>query len=239
MRARVGLLLFVLLCTAPGAEKPKLFVYIPSTIRPAVFEKQLQKDCPSLNVTFYGHHRPLSKAIRQAAPAAFISLEPVVDQTRYDMFERALTGMRDGKDWEPYLLLSREVIDKSKLDQIDIGVVDILSRSKMKVMLSEMLGIEAPKYTPVTKMADLLALLQVKQADGILVRQELAKTYFRRRTEMTLFDNVVPSAKMGLPVLVVLKGVDPAQKQALIDAIKALGNEMNAKLGVELWKETP
>ncbi len=239
MRARACILLFALLCTAPGADKPKLFVYVPSSIRPAVFEKKLQKVCPSLNVTFYGQHRRLSKAIRQASPEGIISLEPVIDQTRYDMFERALVGMQDGKNWETYLLLSREAIDLTKLDQLDIGVVDILSRRKMQEMLSEMLEIQTPQYTPVSKVSDLLSLLQVKQADGILVRKELVKTYFRRRTEMQLIDNVLPKAKMGLPVLVTIKGLDPAQKKIVVDAIKALGPEMNTQLGVELWKEAP
>jgi len=220
-----------------GQDKPKLFVYVPSTIRPAIFEKQLQKDCPDLRVTLYNHHRPLIKAVSRSVPAAIISLETVVSQQRFSMFDRALEGIRDGKDWEQYLLLSKRS-GVLQLPVIRVGVVAILNRKQMLATLTAMFDDRgALDYVPVTKVPDLLALLQVDQADGIMVRQEYAQTYFQNHTEMDLVSYVLPKAKLGLPVMIISKEISPKTRKLIIDSIQGLDQEMNLKLRVDSWTE--
>ena len=213
-------------------SKPNLYVYIPSTTRTAILERELQEQCPDLNITIYSHHRHLLKAVQASFPEAILSLDPVINQERLSMFEPVLMGKRDGLDWERYAILS--IKEGALSPEARIGAIAILSRKKMNKLLSEMVG--DYEFVPVSKVLDLLALLQVGQADGILVRHELVKTYFSERTEMKLVvTRAFSGTQMGLPVLATLKGMGSDQREILTAAIEGLGAKMKHRLRVDSW----
>lgn len=215
---------------------PRLYVYLPSNIRPFVMQKRLQEACPGLSITVFGHHREMSRAVRTAPPEAILSLEPVVSVDRYDMFTKTLLGERKGKRFADMVLLSREKrIETAKLAEISIGVVDILGRSSMREMLGEMIDVEQPRIRPVSRLEDLIALLQVNEAEAVLVEKDRVDSYYRERTGMELVVNEIPNARMGLPTLSINERATPAQRDQLVKALTAMNKEMNTRLGVDAW----
>ncbi|MDJ0836561.1 MAG: hypothetical protein QNK37_08590 [Acidobacteriota bacterium] len=223
--------------TAQGPA-PSLYIYLPSNIRPYIIQKRMETACPNLSITVYGHHRELDKAVKNKIPDAILALEPVTSRDHYDMFQPALYGTVGGKRYEELVLVSRDqTVDLTKISELRIGVVDILGRKNMRIMLARMLGAEIPNIKPVSRLEDLLSLLQVREADVILVPEPMVETYYKKRSRLPLRTNpIVGGAKMGLAVLAVREDISGTKRGVLMEAFKKMDANMNVILGVEQWE---
>jgi len=234
------LLLVALMMWSPSLaaqDTLRLYVYLPSYIRPYVVQKRLQSECPDIAITVFGHHREFGKSITNSMPHAILSLAPVVEQAKYGMYEPLMYATRSGdRDEELVLLSVGERVSRDRYAEIAIGVVDILGRSRMKNMLGEILDIEEPNIKPVSRLEDLLALLQVNEADAIIVSREMEETYFRQRSKLKLETTELDEAKMGLAVLSCREDVPESQRKQLVTSIKNVSRELFERLGVEQWE---
>ena len=144
-----ALLLVLIQCAALGplwAQKPKLYVFLPSTIRPYAMERTLQTACPQLEIRVFGRHREFLRGVEADQPDGVLSLEPVILKSEFKPYQKVFSGIKGGQHQVPYALLSvdRELQAKS-LDGVSIGVVDLLGRQQMKSFLSKMLSGAEPK----------------------------------------------------------------------------------------------
>jgi hypothetical protein len=208
--------------------RPTLYVYLHRDIKSASLEKSLRDQLPALAVTAFGRFRDFDEAVGARRPDAVLALQPLLASYNVPVL---LQGRRAGQDWEPYVLLAREVLDgpiKGKL----IGVVDLLGREGTQDFVSKLLGTADIKLKRVTKMEDLLPLLQFAAADAVLIAAAEVKS-LSERSRLTLRVRDLPDARVGLPAV----GIFNTRVQGLVlQQIRQLEAETSRSLGVEQWR---
>lgn len=229
-------LLFMLLCM-PGvwgdAPKPRLYVFLPSPMRPHAMQSRLIKAYPKWDITVFGRYKEFERQINNAPPDAILTLPVVADQ--FKTFQIKLKGARSGKADETCVLLSvNQAISPLATLNNPIGVVDLLGRRKMETFLSQKLGVEKVRVRTVTKLEDLLSLLQFQDVDAIFVPKSIVE-YYRERSRLNLIVNDLSSASIGLPI-VAFKAATVGEAESGIDNLINLDEKLKELLGVDLWQ---
>jgi hypothetical protein len=230
-RALLGALITTwLVAPARGAEsRPTLYVYVHTDTKSATLEKTLQDRMPSLTVTVFGRFRDFEEAMTSRRPDAVVALQALLASQNVPV---ALQGLRGEHDWEPYVLLSPEPTGEGSLSGKVIGVVDLLGRDGTQQFVTKLLKTTDLKLKRVTKMEDLLPLLQFSAADAVLVPAAAVKSV-TERSRLPLKVREIADARVGLPAVGVLNG---KVKDLMVKQVQALDGETNRTLGVEKWK---
>lgn len=228
-RALLGALFATaLVAPASGADsRPTLYVYVHTDSKSATLEKTLQERMPSLTVTVFGRFRDFEEAMSNRRPDAVVAFQPLLVSQNVPV---ALQGLRGEHDWELYVLLSPE--PAGELSGKVIGVVDLLGRDGTQQFVTKLLKTPDLKLKRVTKMEDLLPLLQFSAADAVLVPAAAVKSV-TERSRLPLKVREIPDARVGLPAVGVL---NPKVKDLMVKQVQALDGETNRTLGVEKWK---
>jgi hypothetical protein len=208
--------------------RPTLYVYLHRDIKSASLEKALRDQLPALTVTAFGRFRDFDEAVGARRPDAVLALQPLLASYNVPIL---LQGRRAGQDWEPYVLLAREVLEGPVNGKL-IGVVDLLGREGTQDFVSKLLGTADIRLKRVTKMEDLLPLLQFSAADAVLIAAAEVKS-LTERSRLALQVRDLPEARVGLPAV----GIFNAKVQALLlQQIRRLDAETSRSLGVEQWR---
>jgi hypothetical protein len=226
-----GVLLLSSLLRAPSfAEgRPTLYVYVHTDAKSASLEKGLQDKLPSLEVTVFGRFRDFEEAMSSRKPDGVVAIAPLVASLAVPV---VLQGTRGDHDWEPYVLLSPGQPLEGSLSGKMIGVVDLLGRDGTQDFVTKLLKTPDVKLKRVTKMEDLLPLLQFSAADGVLVPAAAVKSV-TERSRLPLRVRELPDAKVGLAAVGV---VNAKARDVFIKAFQGLDGATNQALGVEKWK---
>ena len=138
-------------------DKPSLFVYLPTDVRPNVFQKMLNSAMPEVDITVFGRVRDFQKNLKKQPPDAVLSYRPVIDNEKGVSI--GLQGTNKGNADESYVLVSvGKTVEPAADKQLVIGVVDLLGRKKMTSFVSALLSAaKAPKLKRVSKPEDLLS----------------------------------------------------------------------------------
>jgi len=231
---RLLLIIFLSLPTVMGyAQKPRLYVFLPSPMRPHALQNRLAKAIPEIQITVFGRFREFERQIENATPQAILTLPPVASQ--FDRFQIGLQGIRSGKGAEPYVLLSvNEPFIPSSDAQAPIGAVDLLGRRNMENFLAYQLSVDKVRVRTVTKLEDLLSLLQFQDVNAIFVPQSIVK-YYRERSRLNLIVNDLSNANIGLPVLAFRRSKS-GDHAITIKGFRNLDDNLKKLLGVDLWQ---
>src|SRR5262249_38334946 len=128
---------------------------------------------------------------------------------------------------EAYVLISvGKAVDPAAITSV--GAVDVLGRQGMKDLVADLLG-SSPRIERVTKVEDLLPVLQLASADPVLLPERLLES-FEARSKLDLRVTRL-SGRVGLPCL---SALTPAGT-GLVDGIRKLGPRINQELGVTKW----
>lgn len=112
-----------------------------------------------------------------------------------------------------------------------VAVVDELGRKGTPPFVARILGVaEPPRVRRVTKVEDLLTLLQLGQADAIVVRPRHLTT-LRARTRRTLHSIGLRAPAVALAVAF----VDGGRRTTIEPRIRNLPGEARAELGITRW----
>ena len=217
---------------ALAADKPSLFVYLPTDVRPNAFQKMLNSAIPSVDITVFGRIKDFQKNIKKQPPDAVLSYRPVIDNE--SGVSIGLQGTNKGNQDEEYVLISVgknvEFADGKKLT---IGVVDLLGRKKMPKFVSKLIpAANSPKVKRVSKPEDLLSLLQFKVADAVLVPANDVNT-FKSKSQLDLQVTPLSGAKVGLPALGFLSDTN---KKMIQTAVKQLQGKVQDIMRVNSWR---
>jgi hypothetical protein len=224
-----GLLLSYAVAPARGDEaRPALYVYAHTEAKSAALEKGLQERMPALAVTVFGRFRDFEEAMATRRPDAVVALPPLLATLGVPV---ALQGLRGNNDWEPYVLLSAEPLEGALSGKV-LGVVDLLGRDGTQDFVAKLLKTGDIKIKRVTKMEDLLPLLQFAAVDGVLVPAAGVKT-ITDRSRLALRVRELPEARVGLLAVGVL---NPKTRELMIKQVQALEGETNRTLGVDRWR---
>ena len=228
--------ILMLLITAEvslAADSPSLYVYLPTDIRPIAFQKQLQSHFPGVQVTVFGRIRDFQKNIKKKPPNAVLSPGPVVELQKG--MTSAVQGIRAGRKDEKYVLLSiGGEVDAKTVGGKVIGILDLLGRKRMGAFVAKILNSsKAPKLKRVTRIEDLLRVLQFKLAQAILVSERNAKA-LQKASKLDLQIKPVTGMKVGLPVIAFVKG---KESKEIVKAAQKLKGDINVTMGVERWNK--
>ncbi|MES1171750.1 MAG: hypothetical protein ABUL77_00810 [Bacteroidota bacterium] len=212
---------------ADGA-KPSIYVFLQLDAKASMVERTLQERLPKMTVTLFGRFRDFEEALTRARPDAILSITPVLVQRGATP---VLQGKRGGSSSEPFVLASVNQPLAGSLAGKSIGIVDLFGREGTQTFLNDLLKTKDVKIKRVTKVEDLLALLDLSVADGIVLANS---TLFQlsERTRLVLKSKDLPGAPVGLAALAVL---NPTVRDVAIQSVKALDASTNRLLGVDSW----
>lgn len=208
--------------------RPSLYVYLHTEVKSSTLEKTLRQALPDLEVTVFGRFRDFEEAISRRKPDAVLALQPLLATLS---LPPALQGLRGDRDWEPYVLISEENAAEGGPAARVVGVVDLLGRTGTQELVTRLLGKTAVELRRVTKLEDLLPLLQFSAAGAVLVPGSAVKSISERsRLHLKVYN--LPDAKVGLPAL----GVWRADPRPIVDKVQGLDAATLRMLGLDRWR---
>jgi hypothetical protein len=215
---------------APAAVAGGATVYVFAVLdlRPHVLQKMLEDHMPGVSVTVFGRVGDFSSALVGSPPDAALALAPVL--TSFDR-RPELQGTLAGSAVEDYLVLSEARLEPEQLGKAKIGCIDLVGRKKLPAFVASVLGLAVePEITRVTKVEDLLQLLQFQRADAILIAERFLPE-LSARTKMTFNTLRLPGAKV-LRMAIAF----PGNRRAVEGLLRALPLDLLQRLGVDAWR---
>jgi hypothetical protein len=211
-----------------AGDRPKLYVFLLTGIKSAVLEAALQAKLPGLTVTVFSRYRDFQEAMTTKRPDALLAFQPVLDAQKATL---VLRGLSKGQDFEKFVLLSAGSPLEGSLSNRTIGVVDLLGRAETQSFVAKLLNTSDVHTKLVTKLDDLLPLLQFSASDAVLVPVSSVGA-FKERSQMSLHVRDTEDARVGRAAVGVLA---PAASAAVISQIQALDGATKQMIGVDSW----
>jgi hypothetical protein len=209
--------------------RPNLYVYVHTDAKSASLESSLKDRLKAMNVTVFGRYRDFEEAMASNRPDALLGSRALLGSQNAPV---ALQGMRGAHEWEPYALVSVGAPLTGSLTGKVIGVVDMLGRRGTQDFVTDLLKTPDLKLKRVTKLEDLLPLLQFSAADAVLISVSEVKSV-TDRSQLSLSVRELPEGKVGLASVSVL---NPKFRDLVIKQMQALDAETNKVLGVDRWR---
>jgi len=210
---------------AAEAAQLSLYVFLHSLLEARALSRLFEAALPGVTVWVLTRSRDFS-SVRARSPDAVIALRPVLVANG---FTPALQGYKGGQPSESYVLLSTRAVTASSVTSV--GAVDILGRREMTEFVSSLLGGNTPQVAPVTKLADLLALLQLGQVEAVLLPARSASA-LTTRTRLSLTVTSLEGKGVGLPAF----SASSAAGQRLKSAFADLPTSLLQEIGVDSWR---
>jgi hypothetical protein len=214
---------------AADEARPSLYVYLHTDAKSASLETSLKDKLKALNVTVFGRFRDFEEAMSSSRPDALLGSRALINSQNVPP---ALQGLRGAHDWEPYALVSVGAPLSGSLSGKVIGVVDLLGRRGTQDFVTDLLKTPDLKLKRVTKLEDLLPLLQFAAADAVLIPSSEVKAV-TEHSQLSLQVRELPEGKVGLAAVSVF---NPRFRDLIVKQIQALDSETNKVLGVERWR---
>lgn len=205
------------------AATPKLLVFLHVSLKQRAFQGLLQGALPGVDVTAVGRISDFDRALSDS-PDAVLTLPLVLSAKNMHV---QLQGRRAGSAEEKYALVAADTApDPARVKAV--GALDVLGRDGTTSFVTRMLGIST-KVERVTKVEDLLPLLQMQRVDAILIPQRLISD-----VKSASRINLVPrelAKQVGLPAVASLGAAGASISAGL--ARLPLG--LSQTMGVDAW----
>jgi hypothetical protein len=206
------------------ANAETLLVFVHVLVKQLAFQRALQAALGRVAVTAVGRISDFERKM-QEVPDAVLTL-PIV--LRAKGLVPRLQGLRQGAADETYALVGVAAPpDPAAVGAV--GALDLVGRDGTAVFVTEMLG-RTPKIERVTKVEDLLPLLQMQLVDAVLLPERFLPE-LRSTSRLDLVTTALPK-RVGLPALVAVGGGG----DDVIAAAAALAPPALKLLGVDAWR---
>jgi hypothetical protein len=209
--------------TAVAAE-PRLLVFVHAAVKQRALEGELKQALPGVAVTAVGRIADFDRALAQGQDAVLAL--PVVLSARG--LQPKLRGHRKGSASESYALVGADRIPDAASVK-SVGALDLLGREGTNGFVHTLLG-RSLKVERVTKVEDLLPLLQMGRVEAILLPSRL---FGEIRTASRL--NLLARDVARSVELCALSSTGPLA-QPIISAVSRLPKALSATLGVDEWR---
>jgi hypothetical protein len=199
-------------------------VFLHVALKQRIFQAELQAALEAIAVTTVGRTTDFDRGLWDGQDAVLTL--PIVLAAR----GLAVTaqGFRKGAAEEPYVLAGVETPpDPTKVETV--GVLDLLGRDGTNTFVVGLLG-RQPKVERVTKVEDLLALMQIQRVDAIILPARLLAEV-RAPSRLNLVARDLPRG-VGLPAI---SSVGPGGPE-IVQAIRRLPARMAGARGVTEWR---
>lgn len=198
-------------------------VYLHVSLKQRAFQGLLQSALPGVDVTAVGRISDFDRALADA-PDAVLTLPMVLSAKNMHV---QLQGQRAGADEEKYALVAADAAPDPARVKV-VGALDVLGRDGTTLFVNRMLGVST-KVERVTKVEDLLPLLQMQRVEAILIPQRLLPDV-KSASRINLVPRELP-IKIGLPAVASL-GAGGASISA---GIAKLPLGLSQTMGVDAW----
>ena len=220
-------------CDAPEVRAqggpPVLYVYLHTDSKFAELERVLKSQLPALAVTVFGRFRDFEEAMQARPPDAVLGIGALLNTLD---LPPALQGLRGGVDWETYALLSPDAaLDTTAAGKV-IGAVDLLGRTATQAFVAQLVGSDDIKLKRVTKLEDLLPLLQLSAADGVVAPAATVRGIIAQ-SRLPLRMRELPQTRVKLPAVGVRNA---AGRDLVVKQIQRMDGATNRTLGVDAWR---
>ncbi|WP_437637319.1 hypothetical protein [Sorangium sp. So ce854] len=221
---------FLLLLSPPTTAGPAatLYVYAVTPLRARALEQKIEEAMPGVDVTVFGKLSDFKTALETSPPNAALSPRPVLASLNRSA---DLQGLRAGSDAEQYLLVSTRAMTREMLSSLRYGMVDLVERRALPRFVAGLLGVSSsPEVQRVTKIEDLLQLLQFQTADAVLLPERF-RSDFESKSKMSFTILSLSTAKVGHVAVTFL-----SDRPSVEHAIRRLPKHVMADLGVDEWR---
>jgi hypothetical protein len=207
------------------AAQLSFYMFVHTLLEPRGLGQHFETTLPDVSVWVLSRSADFAQ-IRERDPDAVLALSPVLAAHG---FTPSLQGQRAGQVSEPYVVLSTGPVQPDRLRSV--GAVDILGRRRMPEFVASLLGGNEPAVTPVVKLVDLLALLQLERVEAVVLPARDAGPLMSR-TRLRLTETRLNGSGVGLPALC---AVTQAGKQ-IERMLTSVPLETLQKIGVDSWR---
>jgi hypothetical protein len=202
----------------------RLLVYLHAAVKQRALQSALQDALAGVTVTAVGRIGDLDRSLKEGQDAV-LSLPMVFAANG---LTAKLQGLRQGAPDETYSLVGVNA-PPDPAAVTAVGALDLLGRDGTNAFVSGMLGSQ-PKVERVTKVEDLLPLLQMEVVQAVL----MATRFFaevKGTSQLNLAARELPK-RQPLPAVA---SVGPAG-DAVVAAVSKLGGGALKVLGVDSWR---
>lgn len=201
----------------------KLLVYLHVAVKQRAFQSLLGAGLPGITTTAVGRVADFERSL-QDAPDAVLTL-PVVLAAQG--LTAALHGLAKGSMEERYALVGAGVTPEPN-KVASVGALDLLGRDGTNRFVRRLVGQQA-RVERVTKIEDLLPLLQMQRVDAVLLPARLVAD-LRAASRLALSVREL-ELTVGLPAVA---NTGPAGA-AVSSAISKMPKDVSKLLGVDEW----
>jgi hypothetical protein len=206
------------------AAEVKLLVFLHVAVKQRAFQDELQAALGGVAVTAVGRIGDFDRALKEGQDAVLTL--PVILAAHG--LSPALRGVHGGSADERYALVGADAVpDPARVAAV--GALDLLGREGTNTFVQGLVG-GKPKVERVTKVEDLLPLLQMQRVDAIVLPSRLFRE-LKASSRMNLAQRELP-APVGLPAVA---KVGPGGAAAA-SAIARLPGPLARSFGVDEWR---
>lgn len=206
------------------ASSPKLLVFLHVAVKQRALQSALQTGLAGVDVTAVGRIGDFERALK-AGTDAVLAAPPVLSAFK---LSAKLRGIRAGASEEKYSLVgvgAEPVANKVSV----VGALDLLGRDGTNAFVQSLLG-SLPRVERVSKVEDLLPLLQMQRVDAILVPTRLL-VEIKAASKLALVQTELGKT-VGLPAVAALN----AAGETVAASIGRMPTALARMLGVESWR---
>jgi hypothetical protein len=222
--AGVALLAASLVARSSVAANPKLLVFLHVAVKQRALQGELQAALSGIEVTAVGRIGDFERSLKEGTDAV-LAIPPVLAAFK---LQASLRGARGGNVEEKYSIVGvgAEPIP-SKVAAV--GALDLLGRDGTNGFVRSLLD-ASPRVERVSKVEDLLPLLQMQRVDAVLLPSRL---FFevKSASKLALVQKDLTKT-VGLPAVASVTGAG-AQ---VANAIAKMPPGVAKTLGVDSWR---
>jgi hypothetical protein len=213
-----------LLARPAQALSGKLLVFLHVAVKQRALQSELQGALGGLEVTTVGRVGDFERGLKEGVDAV-LSLPAVLSAFK---LSAKLRGARGGSTEEKYSLVGTS--GEPVPSQVGaVGALDLLGRDGTNSFVKELLG-ATPRIERVSKVEDLLPLLQMQRVDAVLLPSRLFNE-IKSASKLTLVQKELGKS-VGLPAVATVK----SSGDAIVSAIAKMPAPVSKKLGVDSWR---
>jgi hypothetical protein len=207
-----------------AAAGGRLLVFVHTAVKQRALQSALQEGLAGVTVTAVGRIADVERALNEGQDAVLTL--PIVLAARG--LALRLQGIRGGAADEGYALVGvGRAPDPASV--ASVGALDLLGREGTNAFVADLVG-RATKVERVTKVEDLLPLLQMSVVESVLLATRLLPDV-RAASQLSLIATELPK-RVLLPAVASL---GPAA-DAVVDGVRRMPANAMALLGVDGWR---
>jgi hypothetical protein len=202
----------------------RLLVFLHVAVKQRAFQTELQSAMGGVVVTAVGRIADFDRALQDGQDAVLTL--PVVLAARG--LAPGLRGMHRGSPEERYALVAVDTVpDPARVTAV--GALDLLGRDGTNSFVQGLVG-GKPKVERVTKVEDLLPLLQMQRVEAIVLASRLFAE-LKAASRLNLAQRELATG-VGLPAAAKVGAGAPE----VFAAVRRLPSELSGSLGVDEWR---